>query len=134
MISNRLNYTWNQFHLPHQQEAFSWSNVNILEQVTHTLICCKIKALIPRSTIPAPHPGILKEYSVILTTSFYDMNQEILTKKAYFQISVDSNLRLQVVHFHVHWHCSTDYCVKLSLVDETLCKILLLFHKEMISA
>ena len=28
---------------------------------------------------------ILKEYSVILTTSFYDMNQKIKTIKAYFQ-------------------------------------------------
>ena len=27
----------------------------------------------------------LKEYSVILTTSFYDINQKILTKKGYFQ-------------------------------------------------
>ena len=27
----------------------------------------------------------LKEYSVILTTSFYDINQKILTKKSYFQ-------------------------------------------------
>ena len=27
----------------------------------------------------------LKEYSVILTTSFYGMNQKILRKKAYFQ-------------------------------------------------
>ena len=35
---------------------------------------------------------MLKEYSVILTTSFYGMNQKIQTKKAYFQkISVDFN-------------------------------------------
>ena len=33
----------------------------------------------------------LKEYSVILTTSFYDMNQKIQTKKLTSKISVDSN-------------------------------------------
>ena len=27
----------------------------------------------------------LKEHSLILTTSFYDMNQKILSKKGYFQ-------------------------------------------------
>ena len=42
-------------------------------------------------------------------------------------------VRLQVVHDYVHWHCSIACCVKLSLVDETLWK-LLLFHTEMISA
>ena len=35
---------------------------------------------------------LLKEYSVILTTSFYSMNQKILTKKKLIsKISVDSN-------------------------------------------
>ena len=33
----------------------------------------------------------LKEYSVILTTSFYGMNQKMLTKKLISKISVDSN-------------------------------------------
>ena len=28
---------------------------------------------------------VLKEYSVILTMSFYDINQKILRKKSYFQ-------------------------------------------------
>ena len=32
------------------------------------------------------HAFFLKEYSVILTTSFYDINQKILTKKGFFQI------------------------------------------------
>ena len=43
-------------------------------------------------------------------------------------------LGLKVMHDYMHWHCSIDYCVELSLVDETLCKKLLSFHKELISA
>ena len=43
-------------------------------------------------------------------------------------------LRLQGMHDYVHWHCSIDYCVKLSLVYEILCPKSLSFHKEMISA
>ena len=31
-------------------------------------------------------------------------------------------LCLQVMHDCVDWHCSTDYCVKLILVDENLCE------------
>ena len=31
-------------------------------------------------------------------------------------------LGLQVMHDYVQWHCSIDYCVKLSFVDKTLCK------------
>ena len=33
----------------------------------------------------------LKEYSVILATYFYDINQKILTKRVISKISVDSN-------------------------------------------
>ena len=33
----------------------------------------------------------LKRYSVILTTSFYGMDQKIINKKAYLKMSVDSN-------------------------------------------
>ena len=33
---------------------------------------------------------------------------------------INSNLRSQVMHDCVHWHCPIDYCVELSLVDETL--------------
>ena len=43
----------------------------------------------------------LKEYSVILTTSFYGMDQKILTKKLISKISVDykfTMLRFQVMH------------------------------------
>ena len=36
----------------------------------------------------------LKGYSVILTTSFYDMNQKILAKKVMSKISVNSNFTL----------------------------------------
>ena len=52
------------------------------------------------------------------------MNQKILTKQAYFQkIPL---LRLQVMHDYVHWQCSIDYCVKLSLIAKTLQKIALI--------
>ena len=40
----------------------------------------------------------LKEYLVILTTSFYGMNEKIQTKKLIFKISVDSNFTFQVIH------------------------------------
>ena len=33
----------------------------------------------------------LKEYSVIVTTSFHDINQKILTRKVIFKIPVHSN-------------------------------------------
>ena len=64
---------------------------------------------------------LLKELSVILT-SFYNMNIKILTKKSYSKIKFHliPIWRLQVMQDCVHWHCSIDYCVKLSLVDETL--------------
>ena len=82
--------------------------------------------------------AVLKEYSMILTTSFYDdVNQKIqIKKKSLFpKCQLIPVLRLQVMHDYVHWHCSIDHCVKLSLVDEPLCKKLLSFHKEnMISA
>ena len=41
------------------------------------------------------------------------MNQKILTKKVISKTSVDSILRLQVMHDYVHWHISVDYCIKL---------------------
>ena len=72
----------------------------------------------------------------MLTMSFYDINQKILTKKdnfqtfSWFQFYVDKS---QVMHDYVHWHCSIDYCVKLSLVNKTYGKTAL-FHPEMISA
>ena len=59
-----------------------------------------------------------------------DINKKSLLPK--FQLI--PILRLQVMHDYVHWHCSIDYRVKLSLVYETLCPKLLSFHKEMISA
>ena len=48
-----------------------------------------------------------------------DINKKSLLQK--FQLI--PILRLQVMRDYVYWHCSIDYtCVKLSLVDETLCK------------
>ena len=66
----------------------------------------------------------LKGYSVILTTSFYDMNQKI-KKKVYFQNSVDSNfmfMKLPVMHDYVCFIAPIDYCVELILVDKTFCE------------
>ena len=46
---------------------------------------------------------MLKEYSVILVKSFYDINQKVLGKKKVIsKISVDSNFPLQVMHDYVH--------------------------------
>ena len=59
-----------------------------------------------------------------------DMSKKTLLQK--FQLI--PILRFQAMHGYVHWHCSIDYCVKLNLGDKTLCKKLLLFDKEMISA
>ena len=47
-----------------------------------------------------------------------DIDKKCLLPK--FQLIPISHL--QVMHYYVHWHCSRDYCVKNSLVDETLCK------------
>ena len=64
--------------------------------------------------------SILKEYSVILTTSFYGTqmyeSEDINKKKLISKISVDSNLRFQVVHDYVCFIAPINYCVKLSLV------------------
>ena len=45
----------------------------------------------------------------------------MLTRKVVSKIPI---LLLQAMDDYVHWHCSImiDYCVKLSLVDETLCE------------
>ena len=56
--------------------------------------------------------------NVFLWHESLDINKKMLISK----ISVDSILPLQVMHDYVHWHCSTDYCVKVILVDENLCE------------
>ena len=83
------------------------------------------------------HLSCCKKYSVTLIHLFYNMNQKMKTNKQTnksllpkFQLI--PIFLLQVMHDYVHWHCSIDYCVKISLVNETLCKTLLLFHREMI--
>ena len=70
----------------------------------------------------------------ILTTSFYDINKKILTKIGYFQNFSWILFSIYKMHDNMHWHCSKDYCVKLSLVGETFAKKLLSFHREMVSA
>ena len=69
----------------------------------------------------------LKEYSVILT-SFYDVNQKIQTKKAYFQ-------SFSWFQFHVCKLCMI-MCIGIAPSDYgvTLCKKLLWLYKEVISA
>ena len=63
------------------------------------------------------------------------ISEDIINKNRLFpKFQLIPILRLQVLHDYVYWHCSIDYCVKLSLVDETLCQKWFSFHKEMISA
>ena len=68
---------------------------------------------------------------------FYFMNQKILIKNIIPKVSVDSNFTFTS---YAWFMCigtalqTTIYCVKLSLVDEALCKKRFSFHKEMISA
>ena len=63
---------------------------------------------------------------------FYDINQKILTKIGYFQISVDSNFTFT----SYKRLCASAMLnrLKLCLVNKTLCKKCLSFHKEIISA
>ena len=56
----------------------------------------------------------LKEYSVIITTSFYDITLKILTRKGYSKNVVDSNFMFTsyTMHDYVYWHCSIDCFVE----------------------
>ena len=47
-----------------------------------------------------------------------DMNQH----RSFQKFQLIPILHLQVMHDYVHLYCSIDYCVKLSLIDKTLCK------------
>ena len=76
----------------------------------------------------------LREYSVILTSS-YDMNQKIQKKKKKSLLS-----KFQPIPIYVYKLCMI-MCIGiatqmtlLNLIDKTLCKKLLSFCKEMISA
>ena len=64
----------------------------------------------------------LKEYSVIFTTSFYGMNQEINPKSLFPKFQLIPNLRFQVMHDYVCFIVPIDYCVEISLVHETFCE------------
>ena len=46
----------------------------------------------------------------------------MLTKRLFPKFQLIPILRLQVTHDYVHWHCSTDYCVELILVNKILCE------------
>ena len=53
---------------------------------------------------------------MIFTTPVYDINQTILTElKLFPKFQFIVNFRVQIMHDYVHWHCSTDYCIKLIL-------------------
>ena len=57
---------------------------------------------------------------MILTASFYDMNQNIFFKKKLFpQFLLIAILHFQVMHNYIHWHCPIDYHIELILVDQT---------------
>ena len=66
---------------------------------------------------------------MILTTSFYDINNTILTKRWFSKFQ--SILILQVKHDYVQWYCSIDFCVKSISVNENQCENC--SHTEMIS-
>ena len=44
------------------------------------------------------------------------------------KISVDPNFMFTVMHDYVMFHCSTDCCGELSLIDDTYIKIALISH------
>ena len=68
------------------------------------------------------HMGELKEYSVIIRTSFYDINWKILPRKSLFtKFQLIPIFHLQVMHFYVHGHFPIDNSVKLILGHENLC-------------
>ena len=50
------------------------------------------------------------------------MNQKMLRKIKFPKFQLIPILRLQVMHDYVHWYCPINYCVKLILVDENVCK------------
>ena len=74
----------------------------------------------------------LKGYSVILTVTFYGINQKILKKN---EISVDSNFTFSSYARLCVFHCSTDYCIRsiLPTVITIIYVIIALIHTEMIS-
>ena len=78
---------------------------------------------------------ILKKYSVILTTSFYGMNQKINEKCLFTKLQLIPILRFQVMHVWLCvFHCSHRLlCWIKSRIRDFLWK-LLSFHTEMISA
>ena len=62
------------------------------------------------------------------------MNQSDINKERLFPKFQIFQFYIYKLHEYVYWHCFIDYCVKLSFVNETLCKKWLSFHKEMVSA
>ena len=55
---------------------------------------------------------------------------EDINKRLFPKFQLIPILSLQVMHDYVHWHCSKDYCVKLSLVDKTYAKSVSYFIRK----
>ena len=67
---------------------------------------------------PNEFKGIVSDYNNVF--SWHKL--EDINKISFFQNFSWSQFYIeQVMHDYVHWHCSIDYCVKLSLVDKTFC-------------
>ena len=77
---------------------------------------------------------LLKEYSVILTTYFYGMNQKIQTKKLISKISVDSNFTFRSYEWLCVFHCFHRLLCWIKSRVRAFLQKLLLFHTEKISA
>ena len=89
------------------------------------LFAASSRVILPFSKMRVPVQ--LKEYSVIVTTALYGMNQRILTKKLISKISVDSNCTFSSYAWLCVFHCShrllcwikscvRDFSVKIALV------------------
>ena len=64
----------------------------------------------------------------------WHISEDINNKRLFPKFQLIPILCLLVMHDYVHWQCSIDCCVELSLVHDTWCKIWLSFYKELISA
>ena len=64
--------------------------------------------------------GIVNDFISIFFMTY--KSKDINTKRLFPKNKLIPILRLQLMHDYLHWYGSIDYCVKLRLVDETLCK------------
>ena len=64
--------------------------------------------------------GLVSDSNIFL---WHKTIEDIRKRKLFPKFQLIPTLRLQVMHAYVHWHCSIDASVKISLVDEHLCEI-----------